>query len=163
MTGEPAFFELGVADDDKGRAFYSSLFGWDFRPGPNEGYEIGTAGLPGGIHGGDKGAAPYLFFAVDDMGAAAARVVELGGEVIDMDIEGEPASRPRPGASSSAATTRGRRSACTSAPRRSERGRRAAYAAAAALLSCHGVRILGPCAVMAIVNSKWAASEPSWE
>jgi|SRR5579884_1606839 len=29
--------------------------------------------------------------------------------------------------------------------------------------SCHGVRILGPPAVMAIVNSKWAASEPSWE
>ena len=79
MAGEPAFFELGVEDDEKGRAFYSSLFGWDFRPGPNQGYEIGTAGLPGGIHGGDKGAAPYLFFAVDDMDAAAARVVELGG------------------------------------------------------------------------------------
>jgi len=31
------------------------------------------------------------------------------------------------------------------------------------LLSCHGVRILGPSAVTAIVNSKWAASEPSWE
>ena len=29
--------------------------------------------------------------------------------------------------------------------------------------SCHGVRIRAPEAVMAIVNSKWAASEPSWE
>jgi len=29
--------------------------------------------------------------------------------------------------------------------------------------TCHGVRIRGPSAVMAIVNSKWAASEPSWE
>src|SRR4051812_1432522 len=36
-------------------------------------------------------------------------------------------------------------------------------AAAAALRSCHGVRIRGPSAVMAMVNSKWAASEPSWE
>jgi hypothetical protein len=29
--------------------------------------------------------------------------------------------------------------------------------------SCQGVRMRGPSAVMAIVNSKWAASEPSWE
>jgi hypothetical protein len=28
---------------------------------------------------------------------------------------------------------------------------------------CHGVKIRGPSAVMAMVNSKWAASEPSWE
>ena len=29
--------------------------------------------------------------------------------------------------------------------------------------SCQGVRIRGPSAVTATVNSKWAASEPSWE
>ena len=29
--------------------------------------------------------------------------------------------------------------------------------------SCHGVKIRGPPAVIAIVNSKWAASDPSWE
>src|SRR3954451_7116607 len=29
--------------------------------------------------------------------------------------------------------------------------------------SCHGVRIRGPSAVIAIVNSKWAASDPSCE
>ena len=97
MAGEPAFFELGVEDDEKGRAFYSSLFGWDFRPGPNQGYEIATAGLPGGIHGGDKGAAPYIFFAVDDMDAAAARVIELGGQVIDVDIEGDAEQQARTG------------------------------------------------------------------
>ena len=34
---------------------------------------------------------------------------------------------------------------------------------AAAETSCQGVRIRGPSPVMAIVNSKWAASEPSWE
>src|SRR5207302_10504869 len=28
--------------------------------------------------------------------------------------------------------------------------------------SCQGVRTLGPSAVMATVNSKWADSEPSW-
>ena len=31
------------------------------------------------------------------------------------------------------------------------------------LRSCQGVRMRGPSAVIAIVNSKWAASEPSWE
>src|SRR4051812_49935014 len=36
------------------------------------------------------------------------------------------------------------------------------YAALAArLATCQGVRIFGPSAVMATVNSKWAASEPS--
>ena len=29
--------------------------------------------------------------------------------------------------------------------------------------ACQGVRIRGPAAVIATVNSKWAASEPSWE
>jgi uncharacterized protein len=38
--------------------------------------------------GGDKGAAPYLFFQVDDMDAALARVRELGGVVEEMDVEG---------------------------------------------------------------------------
>jgi hypothetical protein len=38
------------------------------------------------------------------------------------------------------------------------------YAAAMrALDSCQGVRIRGPSAVTAIVNSKWAVTEPSWE
>ncbi len=76
MTGEPAFFEIGVEDQEKGRAFYGALFGWELEPGPNEGYEIATPGLPGGMHGGDTGAAPYLFFLVEDMEAAMARVRE---------------------------------------------------------------------------------------
>jgi hypothetical protein len=42
-------------------------------------------------------------------------------------------------------------------------GRMTGQAAAWACASCHGVRTRGPAAVTAIVNSKWAASEPSWE
>jgi predicted enzyme related to lactoylglutathione lyase len=97
VAGEPAFFEIGVEDYEKGKAFYGALFGWEFTPGPNEGYEIGTAGLPGGMHGGDKGAAPYVFFLVDDMEAAMARVRELGGEVVDMGIEGDAEQQARTG------------------------------------------------------------------
>jgi uncharacterized protein len=80
MTGEPAFFEIGVEDPERGRAFYGALFGWELTP-TGGGHQIGTAGIPGGLHGGDKGAVPWLFFRVDDMDAALARLHELGGSV----------------------------------------------------------------------------------
>jgi predicted enzyme related to lactoylglutathione lyase len=90
MAGELAFFELGVEDPEKGRVFYEGLFGWSFEPGPSgQGYVIGTPTIKGGMHGGDKGAAPYVFFAVDDIDAAVAKVQQLGGTVEDMDIEGD--------------------------------------------------------------------------
>ena len=93
MAGELAFFELGVEDWERGKAFYEGLFGWSFAPGPSgHGYQIRTPTIPGGIHGGDKGASPYVFFAVDDIDAACARVVELGGVVDDMDVEGDEAA-----------------------------------------------------------------------
>jgi predicted enzyme related to lactoylglutathione lyase len=41
------------------------------------------------MHGGDPGAAPYVFFRVDDIERALERVRELGGEVEEMDIEGD--------------------------------------------------------------------------
>ena len=97
MAGEPAFFEIGVEDPERGRAFYGALFGWDFRPGPSDegGSIIGTTGIPGGLHGGDPGAAPYLFFRVDDIDAALARLRELGGTVEELDAEGDADSTAR--------------------------------------------------------------------
>jgi uncharacterized protein len=80
MNGEVSFFELGVGDVDRARAFYSSLFGWRFAD-ERGGARIETPNIPGGIHGGDVGASPYLFFRVDDLDAAVARVRLLGGEV----------------------------------------------------------------------------------
>ena len=80
-----SFFELGVEDAAKGRAFYEQLFGWEFDTGPSgKGFVIKTGeGLPGGMHPGDKGAWPYLFFAVEDMDAALEQVKALGGEISD--------------------------------------------------------------------------------
>jgi uncharacterized protein len=96
MAGELSFFELGVEDIERGRAFYEGLFGWRFEPGPSgQGFMIGTPTVSGGIHGGDPGAAPYVFFEVDDMDAAIARVRELGGAVEEMDIEGAEESVAR--------------------------------------------------------------------
>jgi uncharacterized protein len=89
MAGELSFFELGVEDVERGRAFYEGLFGWRFEPGPGQGFAIGTSSIPGGIHGGDPGAAPYVFFTVEDMDAALARARKLGGSVEEIDIEGD--------------------------------------------------------------------------
>jgi uncharacterized protein len=91
MAGELAFFELGVEDAERGRAFYGGLFGWSFEPGPGDGFVIAGA-VPGGMHGGDPGASPYLFFAVDDIEAAEERVRELGGVIEDVDVGGDEES-----------------------------------------------------------------------
>jgi len=83
MAGEVSFFELGVRDPAPAREFYSELFGWRMKPGPSgeeNGFQIETENIAGGLHGGDDGAGPYLFFRVDDIRAAAERVRELGGE-----------------------------------------------------------------------------------
>ena len=89
MMGELGFFEIGVEDVERGRAFYEGLFGWHFEPGPSgKGYSIVTPTVGGGMHGGDAGAAPYVFFDVEDIDAAVERVRTLGGEVADVGIEG---------------------------------------------------------------------------
>jgi predicted enzyme related to lactoylglutathione lyase len=96
MAGELAFFELGVHDAERGRAFYEALFGWRFAPGPSgNGFEIDAPNVRGGIHGGDGGASPYVFFAVEDIDAALASVRELGGSVEDTGVEGDEVSVAR--------------------------------------------------------------------
>ena len=55
MTGEPTFFEMGVADTARARTFYSSLFDWQLEPVPSAGsYRISTPTIPGGMHGDDE-------------------------------------------------------------------------------------------------------------
>jgi uncharacterized protein len=96
MVGEPSFFELGVGDAERGRRFYEGLFGWSMEPGPSgNGFSIGTDATPGGIHGGDAGASPYLFFRVNDLETALERVRALGGTVDETDIDGDEESAAR--------------------------------------------------------------------
>jgi predicted enzyme related to lactoylglutathione lyase len=97
MAGEISFFELGLGDPDRARAFYGELFGWTFEPGPSDGggFAITAPGTPGGVHGGDPGAGPYVFFRVDDMGTAVAKVRELGGTVDEQEPGGDDESAAR--------------------------------------------------------------------
>ena len=81
MTGEPTFFEMGVADTARARTFYSSLFDWQLEPVPSAGsYRISTPAIPGGMHGNDEGAGALVFFRVPDLEPAMARVRDLGGQ-----------------------------------------------------------------------------------
>ncbi len=96
MAGELSFFEIGVGDADKARAFYGALFGWRFGDSPSgQGAVVETGNVPGGIHGGDPAASPYVFFSVDDIEAAAAQVRDLGGSVDDLGDEDDEASAAR--------------------------------------------------------------------
>ncbi|MCD2442333.1 VOC family protein [Agromyces sp. SYSU K20354] len=93
MSGEISFIEFGAADAMTARTFYGKLFGWSFEPGPGgDGYVIDGAGVPAGVHGGDQGAAPYVFFRVDDLDAATAAVERLGGTVETMAGDDDEAS-----------------------------------------------------------------------
>jgi uncharacterized protein len=93
VAGEVSFFEIGVEDVERGRAFYEALLGWRFKPGPTgDGFTITAGGVPGGMHGGDAGASPYVFFRVDDMETALQRVRGLGGTVDDIDVDGDDES-----------------------------------------------------------------------
>ncbi len=78
MAGEVSFISIGVDDAARGGAFYGELLGWELEE-VSGGLVISGAGVGGGIHGGDPGASPYVFFRVDDLDAALARVEELGG------------------------------------------------------------------------------------
>lgn len=80
MAGELRWFELGVEDVGKAYAFYGELFGWEFEDQSEGGATIKGAGLGGGIHPGDAGASPYVFFDVPDIETALEQVRRLGGE-----------------------------------------------------------------------------------
>jgi|GEM_PF-2116767 len=121
MAGEIAFFEIGVEDFERGRAFYEGLFGWTFEPAPTEGYTIRTPSESGGMHGGDAGASPYLFFAVDDIDAAVARWSSWAGRWWTSISTATRRRRTPLAASSSARTTRARPSGSTSARRPADR------------------------------------------
>lgn len=87
-VGKSFWFDLSAADVDDAKAFYEGLFNWHFlrlSDSTIPDYWVIQAGqdLIGGIR---KGApektsrnTPLLYFTVNDLAAASARVRELGG------------------------------------------------------------------------------------
>jgi predicted enzyme related to lactoylglutathione lyase len=85
MTGELCYFTIGAADSDRARTFYGALLGWQFAPGNVPGgWHITGASPPGGLHGGAPEPGIDVYFQVEDIRAAVARVRELGGEAGDV-------------------------------------------------------------------------------
>jgi len=84
MSGEPVFFEIGVPDAKRAKAFYGELLHWTFHPmGGGDQAWIETGAVRGGLHDQDQECRIDIFFAVPDIVAAVAAVRELGGEADD--------------------------------------------------------------------------------
>lgn len=74
---------LGVPDGERARRFYEALFGWRTVPGHEPGsFHVASITPPSGIHQREGDPDVRLYFRVDDLGRAAERVRELGGEVL---------------------------------------------------------------------------------
>lgn len=81
MKSEVSYIEIGTGESGGTRAFLQELFQWDFHPMGDSGNGwFETPSMKAGLHGGDPNPGILVFFSVDDLEAAAARVKELGGE-----------------------------------------------------------------------------------
>jgi uncharacterized protein len=81
MAGDLVYFVVPAGDAERAKAFYGDLFGWGFSPGNVPGgFNVEGSTPPGGLFGGGEGSSPQVYFSVDDIDAAVAKVRELGGE-----------------------------------------------------------------------------------
>ena len=88
LWNEVGYYVLGISDIDRGMTFFGGLFGWRFaEPGQSPDGErsvhVESSTVPFGLSEGDR---PFVspYFRVADLDAAAARVLELGGEVLEV-------------------------------------------------------------------------------
>ena len=90
-NGTPVWFELTTQDQDKAQAFYQAVAGWTVSESPapeHGGYRLAKASQGGSVAGimkpppGMDGLPGWvIYFATDDVDAAAARVQQLGGVI----------------------------------------------------------------------------------
>jgi PhnB protein len=90
-TGELGYFTLSVPDVDGAAAFYGALFGWraeDARPSRAGGghlyRHVGNTAVPFGFQDDLADPSPHHYYRVADLEVMAAKVRELGGEVLDI-------------------------------------------------------------------------------
>jgi uncharacterized glyoxalase superfamily protein PhnB len=83
--GDFGYVTLEVADGERAARFYSQLFGWELGPSGEPGsFHISSITPPAGIHGREGDPEFKIYFRVDDIEAVAARVRELGGQVLSI-------------------------------------------------------------------------------
>ena len=83
--GDVGYMVLRLPDGDRAREFYGTLLGWRTDAGHQPGsFHISSITPPSGIEGGTDDTSVRLFFRVDDIEAAAAKVRELGGQVLSV-------------------------------------------------------------------------------
>jgi uncharacterized glyoxalase superfamily protein PhnB len=82
--GDLYYFTLPVHDLSRAQAFFTAVLGWQF-PDPQQGHIANISAPPGGLATvtGDASTRAQLWFVVDDIHAAVAKVRELGGSATD--------------------------------------------------------------------------------
>jgi predicted enzyme related to lactoylglutathione lyase len=75
---------MRVADSARARAFYGTVFGWDFTPGRSaDAWEVLEPVPPIGMSGGHDDAVTVPAYRVNDIDAAVERVRSAGGTATD--------------------------------------------------------------------------------
>lgn len=78
------YFTIDAPDGARAAAFFGALLGWDARAGSQPGgFHVENISPPGGIDGSKPAPGVTIYLRVDDVAAAAARVRELGGTVLE--------------------------------------------------------------------------------
>ena len=83
MATEIGYLTLSVADVERAMVFYAALFGWSFEHVTGTSTHIGNTQLPMGMVARGAQDLRFLYFRVEDIALAAAKVRELGGRVIE--------------------------------------------------------------------------------
>jgi predicted enzyme related to lactoylglutathione lyase len=83
QVGAPSFIELGVPAGSRARQFYGRVFGWSFTDMGDDNFLARTPTLEIGLHPRDADAVFVIYFLVDDLEAAVARVRAAGGTAAD--------------------------------------------------------------------------------
>lgn len=76
------FLSVDTPDVERAKAFYGALFGWRFDAASSSPTyaHVAESDPPLGLTKGEKTQFGHLYFRVEDIEAACARVVELGGK-----------------------------------------------------------------------------------
>jgi predicted enzyme related to lactoylglutathione lyase len=80
IQGQVTYMEIGSRDLLATRSFFSAVFGW---PSHDDGPWFQTPNGKVGLHGDEPAPQIYVYFHVDDIEAAAARVRAAGGRADD--------------------------------------------------------------------------------